>query len=156
METVNLLRVWKCGFSHFNGTYQNLSLSAFSKPACSQESYWHLPQWLLRWEIQWKPSNSFVPTTIKTPLMSPLYFWQRLTSECACSPAWDCPLRETSFRIAQWRRGTVYIENLQADWDVSRRLTKMSRFCDVQQSHKHSLHSNLAMECLLNYCVLKL
>ena len=41
-----------------------------------------------------KPRETLMGTTIyKTPpLMSPLYFWQRLTSECTRSPGCDCPL----------------------------------------------------------------
>ena len=68
---------------------------------------------------QGKPS--FVRTTIhKTPpLMSPLYFWQRLTSECARmrSPGCDCPLP-----VNVYLRRTVTSVNrivyLQADYDV--------------------------------------
>ena len=64
-------------------------------------------------------------------LMCPLYFWQRLARECACSPRYDCPLHETTLRVTQWHHGNR-IDYLQANYDISRRLTETSRFCDIQ------------------------
>ena len=95
----------------------------------------------------WKPSMRTIYKTM--PLMCPLYFWQRLTRERACSPGCDCSLRETSLRIAQWRSGN-HIDYLQAD-DISRRLTKTSQFCDVQWCRKTHFASSV-MERLINYC----
>ena len=118
----------KRGLPYFRDTGQNLTL----RPE-SARMFTRVLLTFLQWPIRESHGNpSFVRTTIykTTPLMFSLYFRQRVTSECARSPGYDCPLRVNVFRVAQWRRDNR-IGYLQADYDVSRRLPETARFCDV-------------------------
>ena len=85
--------------------------------------------------------------------MLPLYFWQKLTRECACSPGCDCSLRETSLHVIYTVTSHNRVEYLQADYDIFRHLAERHDFVTSNDVMQHILSYNSAMEHLINYCI---